>query len=315
MQLQNIPRPAKRFEDWGDDEICRAVDSCMSGRTPDADEIDVLLRATLVAAPGCSLAVCDFSGVEARALAWCANDRGALDVFASGRDPYKVAAAEIFSCRYEDIGKDERRTAGKMAELACGYQGGVDALLRIARGSGVDLAASGVNPQAIVDGWRKLHAPVVRFWRDVQAAFIGATQGRRTEVSCFAFVPAADGSAVAAILPSGRPIVYEGATTVPGKYGPSPVFYGTKGREHTYGGKLTENLIQALCRDLLAASLVSVERDGLAPVLHVHDEIVCEVPRGDEGLAALKAAMLTLPDWARGFPVGAAGHFGKRYRK
>lgn len=311
MQLQNIPRPSKRFEEWGDAEICRAVDEVLAGRLPDADEIDVLLRATLVAAPGHALAVCDFSGVEARALAWCAGDRGALEVFGSTRDPYKVAASVIFGRPYDTMGKVERQV-GKVAELACGYGMGAR---KFHDNNASALDSAGVSAEDVVAGWRKLHAPIVSFWRDVERAFIGACNGRRAEVSCFAFVPADDGSAVAAILPSGRPIVYEGASTVPGKYGPSPVFHGIKGREHTYGGKLTENLIQALCRDLLADALVRVERDGLAPVLHVHDEIVCEVLRGDEGLAALKAAMLTLPEWARGFPVGAAGHHGFRYRK
>jgi DNA polymerase len=104
---------------------------------------------------------------------------------------------------------------------------------------------------------------------------------------------------------------------VPGQYRPSIAFHGRFGVEHTYGGKLTENAIQALCRDLMADALVRAEDAGLCPVLHVHDEIVCEVPRnaGREGYELLKAIMLDVPEWAEGFPIGAAGHVGRRYRK
>jgi DNA polymerase len=96
----------------------------------------------------------------------------------------------------------------------------------------------------------------------------------------------------------------------------APYYIGTKsGREHLYGGKIAENVIQAMCRDLMADAFVRAERAGLCPVLTVHDEIVADVPRGREGYAELKQIMLTLPEWAAGFPVGAAGHWGKRYRK
>jgi DNA polymerase len=96
----------------------------------------------------------------------------------------------------------------------------------------------------------------------------------------------------------------------------SPYYIGTKsGREHLYGGKIAENLTQAGCRDLMAEALVAAEAAGLCPVLHVHDEVVCDAPRGEETYAELKRIMTTLPEWAEGFPVGAAGHWGKRYRK
>jgi DNA polymerase len=174
-----------------------------------------------------------------------------------------------------------------------------------------------------VRGWRKLHAPIVRFWYRMQDAFVSAVQGRRAEVACFAFEPSSDGSAVAAILPSGRPIVYEDAraTQTPGRYGRPRwelSYQGSKPhREHVYGGLLTENLIQAMCRDLLADALVRSEAAGLCPVLHVHDEIVAEVPASvaREGYEYLHEIMTTLPAWAEWFPIGAAGHFGRRYRK
>lgn len=321
MQLQNLPRPDKRYEEWTDAQICALADRVREGRhiaTP--AEINLLLRGTLCAREGHTFAVCDFSGVEARALAWCAGDFDALDVFVSGRDPYKVAASEIFGVAYEDVDKPMRQV-GKIAELACGYGQGGAKFAETAALMGADLDAAGVDSFEVVARWRQLHAPSVAFWGDVERAFRAAIAGRESDVAGFTFQPSSDGNDVAIFLPSGRPIVYNDVHLKgrgDGGRGTSIVFSGGHtGEEYTYGGKLVENLIQALCRDLLAHTLVGAERAGLRPVMHVHDEIVCEVPEtaGAEGLAELHQIMVTLPDWAEGFPVGAAGFFGKRYRK
>jgi DNA polymerase bacteriophage-type len=317
MQLQNVPRPEDRFEKWGDAEICRAVDAAKAGADVDAGLLDVLLRATITAKPGHTLVVEDFSGVEARALAWVADDRGALEVFASKRDPYKVMASTIFGIPYESIGKDDKRDIGKKAELACGYGMGANKFAERAAAAGSDLDALGVDPQEVVDAWRKLHAPIVRFWRACDDAFRGAVRGVESSVDQFTFTPSDDGRDVAIFLPSGRPIVYNGASMVQNGGRTGLAYHGTKGIEHIYGGKIVENVIQAMCRDLLADAMVRCERAGLPVVLHVHDELVCEVPAqaAAEGAALLHAIMVDLPEWAEGFPVGAAGHHGTRYRK
>ncbi len=319
MQLQNIPRPSKRFEEWGDDEICRLADKVLARKHwADQEEIDLLLRATLHARPGHVLATCDFSGVEARALAWVAGDSAALDVLASGRDAYKIAASAIFGVPYDEVTKAQRQS-GKISELACGYQGSVGALENMARGMGVRFEDAGADPAAIVAAWRELHHPIVDFWREIERAFRMAVAGEEASASVFTCTPADEGGAVAIWLPSGRPIVYNETAFNPGKYGrPSLTFLGTKNfREHTYGGKLTENVIQALCRDLMADALVRADDAGLAPVLHVHDEICVELPETaeQEGLEYLSEIMHALPEWAGGFPIGASGHGGKRYRK
>lgn len=317
MQLQNMPRPSKRFEEWHDSEICALADRVLAGEHCDADEIDLLLRACIHAKPGHTLVVEDFSGVEARALAWAAGDAAGLAVHAEGkRDPYKVAAQSIFSVSYDAVTKDQRQ-AGKVAELACGYGGGAGAIERFAATLGVNLAASGVDEQQIVDGWRNAHKPIVRFWYDCERALANAIEGKRGRVSCFDFVPA-DGSAVAVLMPNGRPLVYNDPKLSRGERGRAEISYlGHHSREKLYGGKIVENLIQSMCRELLAEALVAAEDCGLAPVLHVHDEIVAEVPASDadDGAEALHAIMTTVPDWAEGFPLGAAGHVGKRYRK
>jgi DNA polymerase len=324
FQMHNMVRPTKRFEKWEDGQIDRLACEVAAGdHLADADEINLLLRATVRARPGHTLVVEDYSGVEARALAWVSDDQKALEVFASGQNPYIVMASTIFGVPYESIVKGSHEySVGKAAVLACGYQMGPDKFDFTARKGGVDLAAIGVDPAEVVDAWRKLHAPSVRFWSDTENAIRAAINGEATELACFTVTPASDDSGdVAVFMPSGRPLIYREARLVSGgksRRGTQICFTGGKtGTEYTYGGKLVENLIQALCRDMLAHSLVGAERAGLRPVMHVHDEIVCEVPEraGAEGLAELHQIMVTLPDWAEGFPVGAAGFHGKRYRK
>lgn len=328
LQMGNMTRPPntmpthggrlpERYADWGDDEIARLVDLALAGESLTNEEIEVALRACLHASQGGELAVCDFSSVEARWIAWTAGDEKALDVFRSGKIPYKVAAATIFGIAYDDVvkGSDEY-DIGKKAELSCSYAMG-------AKKFELKYAPSrvGVDAADIVRGWRELHAPIVQYWRALEDAFVAAVRGSEVHLWPYKFVPGSDGASVAIFLPSGRPIVYNqtGLSREVGFNGRthlSPYYIGTKGhREHLYGGKIAENVTQAGCRDLMMAGLVHAERAGLAPVLRVHDEIVCDVPRGREGYEALREIMLTLPEWARGFPVGAAGHFGFRYRK
>jgi DNA polymerase len=316
MQLQNMPRPSKLFEKWKDAEICALADHALRGGDVSAEEIDLLLRACIHAKPGHTLVTEDFSGVEARALAWAAGDHAELAVHADGKlDPYKVAAAQIFGVRYEDVTKEQRQ-AGKVAVLACGYGGGAGAIARFAESLGVNLRASGVDEQQIVDGWRASHRAIVSFWYDCERALAKAIEGKRGRVSCFEFVPA--DRDVAVLMPDGRPLVYNEARASRGERGrPELSYQGHHMREKLYGGKIVENLIQSMCRQLLAGAMVEAEDCGLCPVLHVHDEIVAEVPESDadDGAEALHAIMTTVPEWATGFPLGADGHVGKRYRK
>jgi hypothetical protein len=206
--------------------------------------------------------------------------------------------------------------AGPLIVHNCGYQGGWRALENMARGMGISLDNVPGGAAAVVEAFRAQHPALVRFWRAMQNAALSAVDGVPASVGPFELTY--DGDDVVMLFPADRPIVYGGMHTVMGEYGPSLVFTGTKsGREFTYGGKLTENAIQGLCRDILAEKLVECERAGLAPVLHVHDEIVCEVPASAEREAreTLHAIMTTAPRWCAGFPLGATGHAGKRYRK
>jgi DNA polymerase len=332
IQLQNVPRPAPRFEEWTDVEICALIERTLSGKHwPDQDEIDLMLRACIFAKPGHTLVVEDFSGVEARGLAWAAGDYRAIKTLLS-KDVYKVNASSIFGVSYEAVTKPQRQ-AGKVAELACGYQGGVGAIARFAKQMGVDLSASGAEPKKIVDAWRALHPAVVRFWHGCERAMKEAIQGNDTTVGPFRFVHS--GGDVAVLMPNGRPLVYNSPAIRTGDRGrPVITYHGAKAKpenpfpvvnrrgktewhEKLYGGKIVENLIQSGCRELLAVAMVDADNAGLDPVLHVHDELVCEVPISAEAEAVewLHEIMTTVPDWAEGFPLGADGHSGTRYRK
>ena len=315
FQPQNLPRPDKRFEGWKDEQICALAIHALNGGELKQDEIDVLVPASLYAEPGNVLIFGDLSAVEGRGLAWASDDFAAQEVYASGRDPYKVAAMAIFGVPYDKVEKWQRQI-GKVAELALGYGGGKNAFARMAKAYGIDVSTLDVD--AIVAAWRAGRAPTVAWWRALQAAFVSAFVDKRPcKAGRFVeFVPSNDG-AVAMVLPSGRPIVYWGVQIEPGAYGPSISYDGGQFREHLYGGKLAENAVQAFCRDLLAEAIVLLEKDGVPVVLHVHDEAVGSVPRDRAEWARerVHARLTTPPAWAPGLLLDASVDVGERYRK
>lgn len=332
FQHQNLPRIAfeKEAKDLGwheADVVCALVDGAMQGECLTKKQIDGLLRAVLVASPGKVLAVLDYSGIEARALAWAAGDADAVNVFlkmdaGTGPDPYRVMAAKnIFSIEVDAVTK-EQRGLGKIAELMLGYGAGARKFGESCEAQGVDLAAFGLDPQEIVDAYRKqAHRPIVQLWRDCEKAFASACEGRGAAAGPWRYEPLGD--AVACVLPSGRPIMYPGARaskkrTPWGGMGFDLSYTGRRGREHVYGGLLVENAVQATCRDLLADALVRCEADGATPVFHVHDELVCEVDAsaGAQALEHMRYVMAeTAPEWAKGLPIRLDGFAEERYRK
>lgn len=318
MQLGNMPRPSDAFKKWTDADIRRRIDEVLAGGRCTQEEIDLLLRACLVAREGHVFIVYDFSGVEARALAWCSGDWEALKVLLSPLSPYKVAAGRIFGCDPHTLEKsDPRYTAGKIAELALQYQGGVRALVNMGLKYGIDLRKGAISPEAIVAGYRELHAPIKRFWYAMQNAAHKAIDGISSRVGPFEWTCDDDGN-VACLMPSGRPLVYNAAHTIPGKYGPQMRYMSTKsGWEFAYGGSLTQNAMEGICRDELARALVAQERAGFCPVLSVHDEAVCEVPASaaEEAREEIERIMSAPSACIESFPLGAEGFVGTRYRK
>jgi DNA polymerase len=341
LQPHNLPRIS--FEDdakrvgWHVDEYIGAlIDGAMTGADLTKHQVSGMLRSVLTATPGRTLCVLDYSGIEARGLAWAAGDDDAIEVFkrfdaGTGRDPYCIMASTLFGFEVTKEHKPQRGL-GKIAELMLQYGAGADAFTASCEKDGADLDALGISAEDVVTAYRtEAHPAIARLWKDCEKAFAAAVQGRAKRAGRWTYEPhpAADGRGgvdVWCVLPSGRPIVYTNATAKPGtratKQGRSfkvlaLSYQGRRFREHVYGGLLVENATQALCRDLLADALVRCEEAGLDPVGHVHDEGICEVdaPLGAEGLEAMREIMSDAPQWARGLPIRLDGFHSVHYRK
>jgi DNA polymerase len=332
----------------------RLVDRALRGWPLTQHQMNILLRACLTASPGNTLIACDYGQVEARALAWAAGDEPALEAFRDPRgDPYARLACRLFSIQPDKFDKKrdaQPRDTAKKAELGCGYGMGAPKFMITAEKGGMvwkdpSLCRGGAvcedpicgaiewtkprgnNPaqpfthgaHTIVNVWRETHAPIVDFWDELKWAAVEATEGRHAKAGPYEFARV-DGSTWC-MMPSGRPLVYNGMRVERGEKGKgkdlSYLDPATGFPKRTYGGALSENVTQAFCRDLLARALVQAEDAGLCPVLHVHDEIVCDVPKemGREALDLLELIMSDLPAWADGFPMKVDSFSSERYRK
>lgn len=295
VQLQNLPRAELRHPQ------SVILDSQLGLRAP-AQDLKALIRQTFVG----PFVVSDYSAIEARVLAWVADEKWALEAFEKGRDIYVETAERMGGLT---------RQQGKVAVLALGYQGGANSLFHM----GAQGTTEELNDLKVA--WRKANRKIVRLWADLDNAFgEGGTAGRlRVEVS---------GKNRRLHLPSGRYLTYrnvrhetwrvtddEGQTRIKKGWR----FDGMLGRTDTYGGRLSENAVQAISRDVLADLMDRLQRAGAAVVGHVHDEVLLDAPGGHEDreelLARVVQEMSVGPDWAKGLPLAAEGFITDRYRK
>ncbi len=275
------------------------------------------LRAMIIPAPGKDFVCADFSSIEGRVLAWLAGEETALDVYRGGRDPYKVNAAQIYGVDYDAVSKDQRKV-GKVAELELGFQCGVDKYQQKCAEFGVELTHE--QADMIVRQWRSARPMTTSLWYELDKC---AKNAIRNPGGVFTYKRVAfrrDGWLLQMRIPSGRTLCYRSPEIVPveinGRQREEIWYLNNKGnRDKLYGGKLTENLTQAVARDLLANAIFNVEAHGYPVVLHVHDELVAEVPEGFGSVEELCELMCRLPPWADGLPLKAEGWRGKRYRK
>lgn len=309
------------------------------------DVVAALLRPCFRADDGMVLLPIDFAAIEARGVAWCAGEAGLLDLFASGGDPYCDLASKIFGRTITKA--DAERQVGKIGILGAGYGMSGAKMGANCVADGIDLESVGVTAEQIVDTYRDSYPAIagrvvdvrekdgrvfkVRrggLWQSLDLACKRAVEwGKEASVgNCRIY---RDGSTLVIELPSGRPIYYRNARVedrVPGYcemlglppvMKPTLLYGGPRGTRNLYGGKICENLIQAICRDLLATAIVRMEAEGLPSVLHVHDEAVPEVPRGEMESALRRACeiMSTPPPWAAGFPIKVEGFAGEHYTK
>ena len=275
------------------------------------------LRAMLVPATGKEFICADFSNVEGRVREWLAGDEVALDVYREGRDPYIVNAAQIYDVDYDAVTKEQRQV-GKVAELELGYQCGIETYQEKCAEYAVVLSHK--EAERIINQWRQTHSMTMDLWYELDRC---AKKALKNPGGIFVYGRIAfmyDGYLLQMRIPSGRTLCYRSPEIDPmkinGRQREEIWYRNNKGnRDKLYGGKLTENLTQAVARDLLANAIFNVEARGYLVVLHVHDELVTEVPEGFGSVEELCDLMCQLPPWADGLPMNAEGWRGKRYRK
>ena len=316
VQLQNLPQ--NHLEAIGDvRELVRSRDlEILEMIFPNvSDVLSQLIRTALVAKPGHTFLVADFSAIEARVTAYLAGEQWRMDVFAAGGDIYCSSASQMFHVPVEKHGVNKHlRQKGKVAELACGYGGGVNAL----KAFGADkMGLSDAEMQEIVDNWRAASPTIPRLWREAEQAAKGALQqpGSVTTMSCCVKFRR-DAQALRCQLPSGRLLSYWDARLEDG----SIVYMGQGGqgggwmKKDTWGGKLVENIVQAYARDCLAVSMDRLAAAGFQICFHVHDEVVAEAPAGT-GWEQMAKIMGQPIDWAPGLLLRADGYTTDFYMK
>jgi DNA polymerase len=286
-----------------------------------------LIRTAFIPSVGHKFIVSDFSAIEARVIAWLANEKWRLDVFASHGKIYEASASQMFHVPIEQINKgNPLRQKGKIAELALGYQGSVGALLTM---GALEMGLTEDELPGIVKAWRKANPAIVRLWRDVEDAAVEAVAYKAvTKIQKgIEFIP--QQGIMFVRLPSGRHLAYIKPSLNEGKLSYEGVNQTTKKWEKipTYGGKLVENIVQAIARDCLAEAMMKLDTNGYKIVMHVHDEVINDVPLQikygtyteevdiDEELRIVGKIMSEPIDWAPGLLLRADGYVCEYYKK
>lgn len=329
LQLQNlsknhishieVPREMIRARDWESVEMM--YDDV-------ADILSQLVRTALIASPGKVFSVADFSAIEARVISWLANEKWRMDVFRGDGKIYEATGAKMFNVPISAITKGSvLRDKSKISELALGYEGSLGALKRM---GGERMGLSDTEMMSLVRKWRSANPAIVDMWKEIDEASKEAVRYQRpVSCTCRNIIFDCNGEFMTIQLPSGRKLFYYGPKFKDKKIGHSTmptrvlcyqgVVQETKqwGEIDTYGGKLTENIVQAISRDLLGNSMLNLEANNYHPVCHIHDEVLCEVP--EENAQAyyeeMASIMGTPPEWASDLPLRADGYTTPFYLK
>jgi DNA polymerase len=278
-----------------------------------------LIRTVFVAPEGYRFIVADFSAIEARVIAWLAGEQWRLDVFAGHGKIYEASASQMFKVPIESITKTSPlRQKGKIAELALGYGGSVGALTNM---GALEQGLQKDELKPLVDAWRSANPAIVKYWWDIDAAATKAVKhpNREQMVGNLEFLN--KGQVLYIKLPSGRKLAYMKPEIVINNFGRPGVTYLGIGenkqwcRIDTYGPKLVENIVQATSRDCLAEAMLRIDAAGYPIVMHVHDEVVTEMPVGTGSLEEVCEIMARPIPWAEGLFLKAAGFESQFYKK
>ena len=319
LNMQNLPQNhlpdldlAREIVKIGDEELLDALFASVPGT------LSELIRTAFIPKDGCRFLVSDFSAIEARVLAWLANEEWVLEEFRGKGKIYEATASRMFHIPQESIVKGnpnyEYRQKGKQATLSCGYGGGVGAL----KAMGAKMPEDEMQP--LVDAWRTANPNIVAFWsaldRAARTVIRKKTSARVGKVTLYW-----QDDKMFMRLPSGRNLCYQSPHFTENRFGSDAIGYyapnaaGQMVVQETFGGKLAENATQAIARDILAHALLTLEKNGYPVIFHVHDEAVIEMPIGQGALEEACRLMAIAPDWAKDLPLRADGYECAYYQK
>lgn len=325
VQVQNLPQNHLRDLDYARSLVKLGdLDDFQQNYSNPTQVLSELIRTAFIAKPGCTLHVCDFSAIEARVIAWLAGEQWVLDVFRGGGDIYCATASQMFGVPVQKHGPNaELRQKGKIAVLALGYGGGVAALEAM---GGSRMGLTQQEEKDIMQRWRQANPHIVRFWATIEAAAVRAIKTGEATTIHRGIVVAYRWGMLLITLPSGRTICYPraeiGIERNDGWRGDHEIieYEGmnqvTKKWERirTYGGKLTENVVQAIARDILGHIILRAHDSGLNIVFHIHDEIVVEAEPG-QTLQDVESIFSKPINWCRDLPLKGAGYTTPYYLK
>lgn len=320
VQVQNLPQnhisdldDARNFVREGNFDAVEILYDSVS------DILSQLIRTAFIPAEGNRFIVADFSAIEARVIAWLAKEKWRIDVFNTHGKIYEASASQMFHVPIESVTKgSDLRGKGKIAELALGYGGSVGAIMSMDK--------SGSIPEeelpGLVKTWRAANPNITKFWWDCDKAAKKAINDRTTVTIQFGIKFIYDPGVLFIELPSGRRLSYIRPKIEPGTHGNDVVTY--EGMEQTtkqwtrlstYGPKLVENIVQAVARDCLAEAMFNVTKAGYDIVMHVHDEIIMDVPEEFGSVEEVNSIFGQDILWAPGLPLKADGYECNYYQK
>ena len=288
-----------------------------------AKPLSELVRTAIIPEEGHKILVADFSAIEARVIAWLAGEQWRLDTFREGGDIYCASAAQMFHVPVVKHGENGHlRQKGKVAELALGYGGGVNAL----KAFGADkMGMTEEEMQETVDLWRESSPKICKLWQTMEKAACRCVLSKAPTKDSLAGIRFDyENGVLWMTLPSGRRIAYWGAQYTESRFHPGRRVLSYMGvdqqtkkwnRIETWGGKLVENLVQATARDCLRESMFSLDAEGYDIRAHVHDEVIVTEPIGGRSVEQMAEVMGRTIDWAPGLPLRADGYETPFYMK
>jgi DNA polymerase len=329
VQVQNLPRTyieplnlARILVKERSENALRVV----YGSVPNT--LSQLVRTAFVAAPGHVLVDADFSAIEARIISWLAGEEWRLEVFKTHGKIYEASASQMFGVPLARIAKGNPeyalRQKGKVAELALGFQGSTGALRKM---GALKMGLAEEELPDIVTRWREANSRIRDLWYEMDNAAVKVVcEGGSVRVSAVTlsheYDPRTKTGYLTIQLPSGRKLYYVNPRIGQNTWGnPSIIYTGVEqdtkrwGEVETYGGKLVENVVQAIARDCLSLGITRLEEIGQPVVFHVHDEVIIDLPRDEADLGLVIQTLSTPIPWAQDLPLGADGWIGDFFRK